>query len=83
MLGSMHPKWVTYPNNFASIGESVHAPSRAVLFAMTVPNVLQSQPPRFWLINVNNIFWLYFLAISMFPLFEKKNFYPLCFYVFV
>ena len=43
VLGAMHPKWVAYQNIFASVVKSIYALSTAILFGMTVINVLQSK----------------------------------------
>ena len=43
VLGAMHPKWVAYQNIFTSVVKNTYVLSIAILSAMTVRNVLQSQ----------------------------------------
>ena len=43
VLSVMHPKQVAYQNIFVRVVKSIYALSIAILFAVTVTNVLQSQ----------------------------------------
>ena len=58
MLGAMHPKWMAYQNIVASVEKSIYDLSIAILFAMTVTNVLQSQLLKI-LNNVKDIFYFF------------------------